>query len=416
VSRRHRSLLLLAPAAALLGLSASPASAAVTNDPEVDKQAGLIAIKAPEAWPRGKGGGIRVAVVSSGVAEHPDLENKTEGGFDATGGEATEDNIGRGTHLAGIVGAQTNNSLGIAGVAPDAGLVPHKAYRSDGSATGAQLRSALDNVLGSGSQVALVDVPEGLSGDDRAVLVDSLRKLGGAGVSVVVGARSGLSLGDLPVLAVASTSGGASVGERGVAAPGGSVHSTTVTTTLPLGASRYGYGTLSGTSQAAAHVAGAVAILRGLGADATRAADLLRATARKGGSGTGAGTIDVAAAAAAQQAPPPGGAQAPPAKKGEAPPNPTTTTTTSAPPAGQVVPAGPLFTGEPVEPGAGEAAVVPPGAEEFADGGTTFRPGPSIPTAGKERPWGPLTLGFGLLFGVGTAMSLTFRRLAYAPG
>ena len=404
-----RRLLLPLVALAAAALVAGPAAAAPPNppnDPDFPKQTGLIAIKAPEAWASGTGSGVGVAVVSSGIAKaHPDLNAKTGGGLDATGTEATTDTSGRGTHLAGIVAAATHNEEGIAGVAPDARLLPFKAFASDDDVDSAKFQTALQGVPASGAKVVLVDIPEGFPDGDIAALAESLRNLASSGISVVVGARSGLALGG------AGLSVGTAATGDGVAAPGRNVLSTTVTT-IPT---QRPYGARSGSGQAAAHAAGAVAILRGLGASATQAAELLRSTK------TGAGVIDVAAAVAAYAKPPP--------------PAPTTTSTTKKPAApATTAPASPApgapavrpgigdiggITGtvleDEAEPGEGEEAIVPPGADEFADsgseGGGSIIPGGSL----DDRPLALLAVGFGLLAGVGGGLSVTLRRLADAP-
>jgi len=399
--------------ALLVVLLARPAFAATGPDPRISEQWGLADIKAPQAWERGRGGGVSVAVVSTGVSEHEDLDSKVDAGFDATNGDAPRsDESGRGTHLAGIVGAATDNGTGIAGVAPEARLLPYKAFKT--TSADDTFLEALNEARS--AKVVLVDVPADYSGSKDS-LRQALRTLGQR-ASVVVGAQGGLALDDLPVLAVAATTrsggqaGGGAVGPRGVAAPGEGILSTTTSALLPNGDR---YEVRSGTGQAAAHVAGAVAILRGLGASPTQAADLLRSTARKSGNADlGAGIIDVAAAAAAYQAPPP-----PPTttttKKAPVAAAPTTKVTAPAgPPASVPGSTGPVFDDEDSELGEGqEEAVAPPGLEEFNESGE--QRGPSILIGGRERPWVPLTVGFGLLFGVGTAMSLTFRRLGAEP-
>lgn len=381
---------------------AQPAAAAEQIGPN------LTEIKAPQAWARGKGRNVSVAIVSSGIGEHEDLAGKVGAGFDVSGsaGDPRADASGRGTHLAGIVGAAMGNGIGIAGVAPDAKVLPYKAFDSE-SATGNGYAEALARARSVKPTVVLVDVPAGYTGFPD--LRDGMKKLADAGISVVVGAQDGLSVDDLPVLAVAATGTGTSpVGPRGVAAPGGNILSTKLTPALlPTDPPISEYEARSGTGQAAAHVAGAVAILRGIGANPTQAADFLRSTARKGDPSLGAGSIDVAAAATAFKTPPP------------------TTTTTKAKPEtpsttapatgtgfGTVPPTGPAaLSGESDGLGTDEPAVVPPGADELSQSETG---GPSILIGGKERPWGMLTVGFGLLFGVGTALSITFRRLADA--
>lgn len=426
VDRRRSALLVVLVAGLVLLLARPAAAAAPTNDPRSDEQWGLLDIKAPQAWAKGRGAGISIAVVSTGIAKHEDLTAKLDAGFSAVGGDSASDTAGRGTHLAGIAAAATDNRIGIAGVAPDARLLPYKAFEGETTDGNGHIQ-ALNKASSAKPAVVLVDVPSGYPASKRDVLRQTLKALGDSGISVVVGAQDGLSLDELPVLAVAATtsSGGqapgtAGVGGRGVAAPGGGILSTDKASLLPTAPAAYDE--RSGTGQAAAHAAGAVAILRGLGASSGQAADLLRSTARKSSGSFGAGIIDVAAAANAYKAAPP-------------PPAATTTTTTKAVakpvagakpkgptapliPAGAVAsadPAGPtLATGEPAELGAGqEEAVLPSGAEEFANGPESA--GAGLVVGGRERPWGTLAVGFGALFGVGTALSVTFRRLADAP-
>ena len=413
---------MLALSAVVLGLAARPAVAAAPNDPRFGSQWGLSAIKAPDVWDRGVGAGIRIAVVSSGIAKHPELAGKTDAGYDAATDppDPSTDTAGRGTHLAGIAGADTNNGQGIAGVAPEARLLPFKAFESASSATTEGYVEALVEVQKAKPQVVLVDLPDALA--SQATVQQALKNLGDSGMSVAVGA-GGASLAALPVLTVAAISSnggrvGAGVGDRGVAAPGGDVLSTTVAGPALPGIDPYGYGEMSGTSQAAAHVAGALAILRGIGAGPIQAADLLRSTARKGdGNGLGAGIIDVAAAVGAYRAP-----AAPTTttttKPGATPP--TTATKAAALPGGtipkpSVLPSGPTPTilgSELPEPGE-EDAVLPPGAEDFL--ATEETGGNSSQVSEDDRPLGLLAIGFGLLFGVGSGLSVTFRRLADAP-
>jgi serine protease AprX len=99
-------------------------------------------VTAPEAWqePQATGFGIKVAVIDSGVdLEHADLQcaGKIEtvpgaNYIDAT--KSVDDDNGHGTHVAGIIGACTNNDKGVAGVAPDATIVPFKVL--DGAGDG----------------------------------------------------------------------------------------------------------------------------------------------------------------------------------------------------------------------------------------------------------------------------------------
>ena len=83
-----------------------------------------------EAWNRSKGKDIKVAVIDSGIWEsHPDLKNNIAGVYSTCGHAFNKgtDNMGHGTHVAGIIAAQADNRIGIAGVAPQAKIVSIKA-------------------------------------------------------------------------------------------------------------------------------------------------------------------------------------------------------------------------------------------------------------------------------------------------
>lgn len=89
-----------------------------------------------EAWDITTGASsVRVAVLDNGVdLSHPDLINQLDPGYDATGGGnnggiVTTSDL-HGTGCAGIVGAQGNNGLGVAGVAYSCRLVPVRVYGS----------------------------------------------------------------------------------------------------------------------------------------------------------------------------------------------------------------------------------------------------------------------------------------------
>lgn len=120
-------------------------------------------IDAPEAWPLSLGAGQTVAVVDTGSTfNHPDLA----GGFASSSGETgagretngidddgngyvddwrgwdfvstdndPTDSNGHGTHVSGTIAAAKDNGAGIAGVAPLARLLPLRVLGTDGSGT-----------------------------------------------------------------------------------------------------------------------------------------------------------------------------------------------------------------------------------------------------------------------------------------
>jgi subtilisin family serine protease len=94
-------------------------------------------IKAPNAWDETKGSeNILIALIDTGVDfNHPDLKNKiNSSGRDFVNNDfdATDDN-GHGTVIAGILGAETNNKEGMAGVVWNCKIMPVKSMDEDGS-------------------------------------------------------------------------------------------------------------------------------------------------------------------------------------------------------------------------------------------------------------------------------------------
>jgi subtilisin family serine protease len=122
---------------------------ALSADPEFDEQWGLenpgnrsfgsilgvfdADMDVPEAWTMSTGDGATVAVVDSGVATHPDLAGRLLLGYDWVAGDGdADDENGHGTHVAGTIAAAKDNDVGIAGVAPDAKLLPLRVLAANG--------------------------------------------------------------------------------------------------------------------------------------------------------------------------------------------------------------------------------------------------------------------------------------------
>src|SRR5579884_1206176 len=121
------------------GLALPPAGA--SNDPGFAKQWNLQKIGAPAAWSRTTGAHVLVGIVDAGVdLDHEDLAGKivahtsclkSKGDPKNCSGSG-QDDVGHGTHVAGIIAATKDNGVGIAGVAPDVGLVVAKVADSGG--------------------------------------------------------------------------------------------------------------------------------------------------------------------------------------------------------------------------------------------------------------------------------------------
>ena len=99
----------------------------IPNDPGYKNQSAVLtAIGAQNGWEIIMGGGPIVAVVDSGVAQHPDLPPLL-GGYSAVAAlSPNNDNAGHGTGVAGTIGAVGNNALGGAGINWNASILPVK--------------------------------------------------------------------------------------------------------------------------------------------------------------------------------------------------------------------------------------------------------------------------------------------------
>lgn len=91
------------------------------DDPRYREQWHLPLMNLPQAWDIHRGSqDVVVAVIDTGVdTTHPDLRDRLLPGYNSSGTGSTNDPTdtnGHGTHVIGIIGATTNNGLGVAGV------------------------------------------------------------------------------------------------------------------------------------------------------------------------------------------------------------------------------------------------------------------------------------------------------------
>jgi len=110
---------------------------AIPSDTYYSEQWALSAINLPEAWDITTGSNsVYVAVIDSGIyRDQPDLaEADIRNGWDYIFGEYCEwDSTGHGTNVTGVIGAQTDNAQGVAGVNWDVAIIPLRVEWSDGT-------------------------------------------------------------------------------------------------------------------------------------------------------------------------------------------------------------------------------------------------------------------------------------------
>lgn len=96
-------------------------------------------IRLPQAWAVTTGSkSVRIAVVDTGVAtEHPELKDNLDldNAADFTWERTVEDYDGHGTHVAGTIGAATNNGEVVAGVMWDVEILPVKVFAANDGAS-----------------------------------------------------------------------------------------------------------------------------------------------------------------------------------------------------------------------------------------------------------------------------------------
>ncbi|MDP1794822.1 MAG: S8 family serine peptidase [Acidimicrobiales bacterium] len=304
---RYRLPLVLSAVAGLLYLNVATAQG--TADPLWARQYGPVQIGAPAAWQKSVGKGIKVSVVDSGVdVDHPDLKanlNRADSyDFACNDANPDDDSIlqdgegkavkGHGTHVTGTIGAVANNNIGVAGVAPGVSVMVMKIFGTDDSCGGLVNLLAMNNAISRsvqrGAKVINLSVSDFTTGND---LVSTIANgcesaFSNGSLCVVSAGNSGEAKGSgfnfdfngMIVTANDSTGAHAQFGQKadtkwGVSAPG-----VDVLNTWPIDDPNHdGYNAIQGTSMAAPHVAGAAAVLFGMGMNNRQVAETLVRTA-----------------------------------------------------------------------------------------------------------------------------------------
>ncbi|MEY2469033.1 MAG: serine protease, partial [Actinomycetota bacterium] len=251
---------------------------ATPNDSQYGSQYGPPMMGFPAAWTAAGYGSsaITVSIIDSGILKtHQDLAGpRILQGHDYVNNDADpDDTCGHGTHTAGTVGATTNNALGVAGMS-QVKILEMKTLQYQGGIFGASCSGSTAGIaqaiIDSADQGAKV-ISMSIGGGSSSAMQNAVNYAWGKGVILVAAAGNdgGTNSIDYPgaypnVIAVGaldSNKARASYSDRGpqldVMAPGSNVLSTYT------GANNATYSSLSGTSMATPHVAGAIALALG---------------------------------------------------------------------------------------------------------------------------------------------------------
>lgn len=235
------------------------------NDSDLDLQEHHDNIQTKKAWDKTKGSkDVVVAIIDDGIDPyHEDLEENIIDPYDIVDGTDEWISVGEhGTHVAGIIAAEINNSVGGAGVAPKTKIMPINVFQGD-DAYASDTIEAIYHAVDHGADIINMSLG---SYYYSSLYQEAINYAHEEGV-VVIAAAGNESTDELAypasydhVVSVASTTpwdSASSFSNYGptidVSAPGSYIYST-----LP----EDDYGEMSGTSMASPVVAGVAALIK----------------------------------------------------------------------------------------------------------------------------------------------------------
>ncbi|WP_181717972.1 S8 family peptidase, partial [Xanthomonas oryzae] len=269
------------------------------NDTRLSEQWGFgissSSINVRPAWDTATGTGVVVAVIDTGITSHPDLNANVLPGYDfISDATRARDNNGRdsnpadqgdwttagqcgsgtsaansswhGTHVAGTIAAVTNNSTGAAGTAFNARIVPIRALGACGGATSDIVDAivwasggTVSGVPANANPAEVINMSLGGSGSCLSSYQNAINSAVSRGTTVVVAAgNSNANVANFTPASCANVISVASITSAG-ARSSFSNYGTGIDISAPGSAS---YASYNGTSMAAPHVAGVVALVQ----------------------------------------------------------------------------------------------------------------------------------------------------------
>ena len=270
----------------IAGIAAEPDShpAQFTpNDPYYPFQWNFPQIQMPAAWDTTSGSNVIVAVIDTGIDFNaPDLANANRlpgYNFHNENSDTTDDH-GHGTHVAGTVAENTNNDLGVAGVAFSARLLPVKVLGANGQGSYDNIIKGITYAVNEGAQVINMSLT-GQTGSQA--LHEAVAYAYNQGVVVVAAAGNSSGAVEYPaayddyVIGVGATRYDDTLApysnfgpQIDLVAPGGDVDvdqngdgygDGILQNTINSSGTGYSYRFFEGTSMASPHVAGVAALL-----------------------------------------------------------------------------------------------------------------------------------------------------------
>jgi len=250
--------------------SSWPTDGTAPNDPYyAGYQKNLPLIGVPVAWKITTGSpSVVVAVLDTGISTtNPDLAgvNWVSPYNVLAPSSAPTDVNGHGTVVAGIIVAKTNNSVGVAGIAPDVSIMPVKVLGDNGSGYWSDFISGLNYAVAHGAKIVNMSLGSTLSSSYISSYQPAFNAAYAAGVTVIASAgNDGNGTVNYPcafthVICVAATDNAnahASFSNVNsyidISAPGVNIASTFT---------NYTYAMDSGTSMSAPHISAVAALI-----------------------------------------------------------------------------------------------------------------------------------------------------------